>query len=134
MRFYIDKNFKEFIMNLEILKYDFAVCKLTNMDSIDYSGDFVFFSKTDDEISVVCPSDNIPGECDAIEFGWKAMRIKDVLDFSLIGIVSKISTILADNSIGIFVISTYNTDYVLVKKESLEKAQMKLEQSGYHFV
>lgn len=121
-------------MNLEILKYDFSVCKLTNMDNIDYSGEFTFFSKTNEELSMVCCSDYIPSNCEAVEHGWRAFRITGVLDFSLIGILSKISTILADNNIGIFVISTFNTDYILLKKKNLEKAQIKLEERGYHFI
>lgn len=63
--------------------------------------------------------------------GWKAFRIQGVLDFSLIGILSKISGILADNKIGIFAVSTYNTDYVLTKEENFEKAIEVLENKGY---
>ena len=51
--------------------------------------------------------------------GWKMMRIQGVLDFSLIGILSKISAVLADNKIGIFAVSTFNTDYILVKEENI---------------
>lgn len=54
--------------------------------------------------------------------GWKAFRIQGVLDFSLIGILAKIATVLADNGISILAVSTYNTDYVLIKKENYQKA------------
>ena len=54
--------------------------------------------------------------------GWKAFRIQGVLDFSLIGILAKIATVLADNGISIFAVLTYNTDYVLIKKENYQKA------------
>ena len=54
--------------------------------------------------------------------GWKAFRIQGVLDFSLIGILAKIAIVLADNGISIFAVSTYNTDYVLIKKENYQKA------------
>ena len=63
--------------------------------------------------------------------GWKAFRIQGVLDFSLIGILAKISTILADNGIGIFAISTYNTDYILTKAENYERALEILAKEGY---
>ncbi len=53
--------------------------------------------------------------------GWKAFRIQGVLDFSLIGILAKIATVLADNGISIFAVSTYNTDYVLIKKKIIKK-------------
>ena len=65
-------------------------------------------------------------ECDD---GWKAFRIQGVLDFSLIGILSKISTLLAENEIGIFAVSTYNTDYILTKEENFEKS-IKVELSS----
>jgi hypothetical protein len=54
--------------------------------------------------------------------GWKAFRIVGVLDFSLIGILAKISRILATNEIGIFAVSTYNTDYILTKEENFNKS------------
>ena len=68
------------------------------------------------------------------EDGWRGFRIEGILDFSLIGILSKISTILAENKIGIFVVSTYNTDYVFVKDNSYEKAMNILSDAGYTIV
>lgn len=61
-------------------------------------------------------------------------RIQGVLDFSLIGILAKITGILAENNISVFAISTYNTDYVLVKKENYQNALEILEKSGYEIV
>ena len=61
-------------------------------------------------------------------------RIDENMDFSLIGIISKISSVLAENKIGIFVVSTYNTDYVLVKKENFERAINLLKKAGYNIV
>ena len=58
-------------------------------------------------------------------------RIEGILDFSLIGILAKISTCLAENGIGIFAISTFNTDYILTKAENFEKAVKTLEAEGY---
>jgi hypothetical protein len=67
-------------------------------------------------------------ECDN---GWRAFRIQGVLDFSLIGILSKISTLLAENKIGIFAISTFNTDYIMTKTENFENAIQVLYNNGY---
>lgn len=120
-------------MILEILEEDFVVCKLKNLDEVDFSKDFTFLSKTDEELSLVCSRNSIPENAMEVEKDWKAFRIIGVLDFSLIGILSKISSILADNGIGIFVISTFNTDYVLVKKNNIDKAKLKLSQNGYTF-
>lgn len=62
------------------------------------------------------------------------MKIQGVLDFSLIGILSKIATILAEHEIGIFAVSTYNTDYILTKGEQYEKALKVLAETGYEIV
>ena len=66
--------------------------------------------------------------------GWRAFRIQGILDFSLIGILAKIATVLADNGISIFAVSTYNTDYVLMKKENYQKALDVLNALGYRII
>ena len=68
------------------------------------------------------------------EDNWRGFRIQDILDFSLIGILSKISTLMADNEIGIFAISTFNTDYILVKEKNFEKSLEILEENGYQII
>ena len=74
---------------------------------------------------------DVPGQTLQREDGWKAFRTQGELDFALIGILSKISGILAENQIGIFVVSTYNTDYILVKEENFVRALDVLEAAGY---
>lgn len=66
--------------------------------------------------------------------GWKAFRIQEILDFSLIGILAKISSLLAQNEIGIFVVSTYNTDYILTKAENYLRALEVLDNAGYKII
>ena len=80
---------------------------------------------------MVCRTEDTPDNTTHRDDGWKGFRIEGVLDFSLIGILSKISSVLADNSIGIFAVSTYNTDYILVKNENFDKALSVLGQAGY---
>jgi hypothetical protein len=121
-------------MQLKKLECDLTVCKLETTTSIDLSKDFYFIGKTDEEISLVCKTEDTPGNTTDRDDGWKGFRIEGVLDFSLIGILSKISGILADNKIGIFAVSTYNTDYILVKKENFEKALRVLGEAGYEIV
>ena len=101
------------------------------MAQVDFSQEFFFLGKTDEEISLVCVTEQTPEDTVEREDGWKAFRIQGVLDFSLIGILSKISAILAEHKIGIFVVSTYNTDYVLVKQENYDRALSVLEEQGY---
>lgn len=121
-------------MQLKTLDCDLTVCKLPDTADIDLSKDFYFIGRTDEEISLVCKTEDTPGNTTDRDDGWKGFRIEGVLDFSLIGILSKISGILADNKIGIFAVSTYNTDYILVKKENFEKALRVLGEAGYEIV
>ena len=118
-------------MLLEILDMDLTICKLSSVDKIDLAGEIFFVGKTDEEISLVCKTDDVPVNTIEREDGWKGFRIQGILDFSMIGVLSKISGILADHKIGIFVVSTYNTDYVLVKKDNFEMAMKALSSEGY---
>ncbi len=110
---------------------DLTVCKVADTRQLDLTKEFFFMAKTDEEISLVCKTADAPKETVAREDGWRAFRIEGVLDFSLIGILSGITSILAENQIGIFAVSTYNTDYILVKKENFEKALKALTCAGY---
>lgn len=118
-------------MELKKIDYGFTVCKVKSEKDLDLTKEFYFVGKTDEEISLVCITEDTPENTIEREDGWKAFRIEGVLDFSLIGILSKISTILAENQIGIFVVSTFNTDYVLVKEENFERALILLQEKGY---
>ncbi|MBE6720633.1 MAG: ACT domain-containing protein [Ruminococcaceae bacterium] len=121
-------------MTLKVMPFSLTVCKLSSYDSINTGSDFYFTAKTDEEISLVCKTEDTPQNCTDREDGWRAFRIEGVLDFSLIGILSEISGVLAKNKIGIFAVSTYNTDYILVKEKSFDNALAALKQSGYTVV
>ena len=121
-------------MELKRLEYDLTVCKVESITDIDMTTDFFFIGKTDEEISLVCKTDAAPEKTIERDDGWKGFRIQGVLDFSLIGILSKLSGILAENNIGIFAVSTFNTDYILVKAENLERALSVLSAEGYTVV
>lgn len=122
------------IIKLEKLDYAFTICKVKSESDIDLSKEFYFIGKTDEEYSLVCITDDTPDDAVEREDGWKGFRIQGVLDFSMIGILSKISAVLADNRIGIFVVSTFNTDYILVKEENFEKAFNVLSSAGYSII
>ena len=113
---------------------ELSVCKLTDMSQIDFTDEFCFFCKTDQEMSLVCRTVKVPGNATHREDGWRAFRIEGQLDFSLVGILSRISSILAENRIGIFAMSTYNTDYILVKAGDNERALGCLSAAGYTIV
>ncbi|SEA28845.1 hypothetical protein SAMN05216349_108111 [Oribacterium sp. KHPX15] len=121
-------------MELKKIHYDFTVCKLKQDSDIDVTKSFYFVGKTDEEISLVCKTEDAPANTLERDDGWRAFRIQGVLDFSLIGILSKISGILADNKIGIFAVSTYNTDYILTKADNFDRALSVLEAAGYKVI
>lgn len=121
-------------MDIKKIKADFTVCKLKKPSAIDFSNEFCFVGKTDEELSLVCPTEHVPDGVIEREDGWKAFRIQGTLDFSLIGILSKIAGLLADNGISIFAVSTFNTDYILVKADDYEKALELLDKAGYRII
>ena len=121
-------------MKLKTLPYAFTVCRLADASEIDLKNDFYFLARTDEELSLVCRTEDAPANTAVRDDGWRAFRIEGVLDFSLIGILSRISAILAENEIGIFAVSTYNTDYILVKEENFSRALRALGEKGYLIV
>lgn len=118
-------------MELKRLEHPLTVCKVADISDIDVNDDFYFIGKTDEEISLVCKTENTPQKTIAREDGWRGFRIQGVLDFSLIGILAKISGILAEHKIGIYAVSTFNTDYILVKEENYMRALEALASEGY---
>ena len=116
---------------LETLQPRFSVCKVKDYSGVDLTKPFCFTGTTDEENSLVCPESHVPENTTERDDGWKGFRIIGQLDFSLIGILARISKILAESGVGIFAISTYNTDYILTKAENFEKAINVLRDSGY---
>ena len=118
-------------MELEKLDAELTVCKVASLEDIRTGMDFYFLGVTDEEISLVCPTRDTPGHTTEREDGWKGFRVRGVLDFALTGILAKLAGVLAEHSIGIFAVSTYNTDYVLVKAENFARAAEALSRAGY---
>ena len=121
-------------MELIKLPHDLTVCKVADIADIDLGAGFYFIGKTDEELSLVCRTEDTPSRTLQREDGWKGFRIHGILDFSLIGILSALSGILARHGIGIFAVSTFNTDYILVKSEQFEYALEVLSAEGYTVV
>ena len=118
-------------MEIKKITYDFSVCKVEDYSLVNLDTEYCFVGKTDEEKSLVCLTCDVPDNVTDRDDCWRAFRIQGVLDFSLIGILSKISSVLAENEIGIFAISTFNTDYILTKKENYDKAIDVLNRAGY---
>ena len=121
-------------MEIKKIDYDFSVCKVADYSMVNLNAEYSFIGKTDEEKSLVCITSDVPSNVIQRDDGWKAFRIQGVLDFSLIGILAEIAEILAENEISIFAVSTYNTDYILIKKEKYQKALGILEKEGYGVV
>lgn len=121
-------------MVIKKIDHNFSVCKVKDYSEFNSESEYFFIGRTDEENSLVCMTENVPDNATERDDGWKAVRIQGVLDFSLIGILSKISALLADNEIGIFVVSTYNTDYMFVKEENYRRALDVLSDAGYEIV
>ena len=118
-------------MELQTLDNDFSVCRLRSTEGVDWSRPFTFFSRTDEELSLVCPSEAAPETAERRNDGWRGFRIQGELDFGLIGILARLSALLAEKQIGIFAVSTYNTDYLFVKQENFDRALDALAKAGY---
>ena len=118
-------------MNIHIIDGEFAVCRVDDFSGAAAECEYIFAAKTDEENSLVCPAERVPENASAVDYGWRAFRICGVLDFSLIGILADIANILAENEIGIFAVSTYNTDYIFTKTENFDRAAAALCERGY---
>lgn len=118
---------------LFILPDRLAVCRLSAdapFPEWAYPGDLLALVRSRDELSVVCAERFVPPEVRA-ERGMRALMVQGPLDFSLTGVLASIAVPLARAGVSIFSISTYDTDYILVREESLERAVNALGQAGF---
>ena len=118
-------------MNIKVIDGLFSVCKVQDYHLVDFNQEYVFISKTDEENSLVCLTTSMPSNVIEKSDGWRGFRIQGILDFALVGILSKISTLLASHQISIFAISTFNTDYIFIKEENFHTALEILRNAGY---
>lgn len=126
----------EKILTMKLLTGKYGVCRLDKTDLIpEWAKNSNFFSitKTLDELSIVCVQDNIPNNIKC-EKDWRILKIEGPLDFSLTGILAPISTILAQKGISIFAVSTYDTDYILVKDKDIDNAILALVNERYEVI
>ena len=120
-------------LTIKVFEETLGVCRLDkNAQVPDWAkGDFLSVTRTSDELSIVCCQKNIPEQVKC-EQGWRYFRIEGILDFTQVGILSSLSGTLARPGISIFAISTYDTDYILVKEQELDRAVEALRLEGYH--
>jgi len=121
-------------IKVKLLPFKVAICQLQaheTMPSWALQNDTFFsITKTQDELSLVCLEENIPANLNIkIEKGWRVFKVLGPLDFALTGVLLKLIAPLADHKISIFALSTYDTDYILVKEQYCQKAQELLSAS-----
>jgi uncharacterized protein len=115
---------------------NFAICRLSADASLPewaQAGPFLSVTRTAEELSLVCPSDNVPTDAQA-ERGWACFKLEGPFPFLVSGILASFIGPLAQNGIPIFAVSTFDTDYVLLKKDSVGTALPILAQAGHEFI
>jgi hypothetical protein len=118
---------------LTLLPNRYAVARLETQTGIPdwaMAGDFWAVVRTADELSLVCPESLVPvgTRC---ESHWRLLKVAGPLDFSLVGVLAGLAGTLAEAEVSIFVISTFDTDYLLVRHKQVETALVALRQRGY---
>jgi hypothetical protein len=93
-------------------------------------GHFWSITRSDSELSIVCPQEDVPPDASA-ERGWCALEVAGPLDFSLTGVVSSLVAPLAEDEIPLFLISTFETDYLLVREPDLHRSVEALTSAGH---
>lgn len=121
-------------MQIKTYSEELTVSQIKDLSEVNLSNPLTFLAHTKDELSLVCPTEVTPKETIKRDDHWRIFRIEGQLDFSLIGILAKISQILAEEKISIFAESTYDTDYVLIKSQNYEAALDALAKHGYEII
>ena len=121
-------------MKILLLRDNLSIFQVYSVEDLDLSIKPLHIGVTNDEISVIAPTNTVPSITINRNDGWKMFRVEGVLDFSSVGIVSSISSVLAKAKLSIFSVSTYNTDYILVKNNNLDKAIKALNAAGLEVI
>ena len=122
-------------IGLEVMDWELSICRLDRLpDASVLKKSPCFLGLTDDEISLVCETRSAPRDAVERDDGWRAFRVSGTLDLSLVGVLRGIADVLADIGVPVFVVSTYDTDYVLVRERFLDRALDALSATGYAVV
>ena len=123
-------------LRFSVLQDEAGICRLPPAAAIPewaYLGEFFSITKTAEELSIVCLSRVVPESVEK-DSGWKVLKIEGLLNFNLVGILAQVSAVLAESEVSIFAISTYNTDYILVKNRDFDVAVVVLRKDGHEVV
>jgi hypothetical protein len=121
------------MLTITILTDTFAICRLSPAEDVPewaMIGEFVSITHTADELSIVCTEENVPSEVKA-DRGWRVLKVEGPLDLALTGVLASLANPLAEAKINIFAVSTFDTDYLLVKGYNVDRACEVLRQAGH---
>ena len=120
-------------LELILMSERLAVCRLDSTDESDLRAASGLFSvtRTEDELSVICPEGDAPPTAREVSGGWRALKVLGPLDHSSVGVLASLAGPLADAGVALFPLATFDTDYVLVKQTDVERAAGALEAAGH---
>jgi hypothetical protein len=119
-------------VTLDVLPGVYAICRLSGNAAVPSwtGGAFASITRSSSELSIVCASDVVPPEVQA-QRGYRGLAVRGPLDFSLVGIMATLAGVLAAASVSIFVVSTYDTDYLFVREADFDRAAAALRSAGH---
>lgn len=118
---------------LEVLPHELAICRLgpdEDAPAWAFRSEFFSLTRTKDELSVVCPQDQVPPGAEQ-SGDWRCLKLRGPLDFDQVGVLTSLTQPLADAGISIFAISTYETDYILMQGKNIDLAISVLRKQGH---
>jgi len=124
-------------LTLQELPGIFAVCRLgpdATVPAWAWQGPLVSVTRTMDELSIVCAEATVPPDGVQVERGWRAFRVAGRLDFALVGILARLTAPLAEAGVSVFALSTFDTDYLLVRAADVDRAAEALRAAGHTVV
>ncbi len=121
-------------MNIKLIEQEFVISKVENLNEINVHDEFCFISKTDEEISLICTTRYVPNTCIDSQRGYRAIRFEGILNFNEVGIIARITSLLALNEISVITVGTFNTDYIFIKNAKLGKALDILKANNYNII
>jgi uncharacterized protein len=122
-------------LNLATMKETMAICRMEPHEGIPawvVESPFYAVTRTEDELSLVCPEKRVPQEIKS-DRGWCCLKIQGPMALSETGVLASLTGPLAETGISVFVVSTFDTDYLLIKKKHLVRATRVLVQAGHSF-
>ena len=119
------------MFDLQLLPDLYVVCRLSPDEPVPVwaVGELVSTTRTPEELSILCRDTDVPGDVQS-EPGWRCLRVAGKLDFSLVGVIARITTVLADAAVSVFAISTFDTDYFFVREIDLDRAIAAWNEAG----